>query len=268
MLKWAPVVGWCWNFSDVIYLHRDWSKDKESITRGAKVHGDYPDPMILLIFAEGTRKNEEKLKASKEFAISRGIEPFKHHLVPRTKGFVHTIKTLDPSKVTAVYDVTMAVNEREGAVANLSSLLEGKTTVCEMYMRRYDTKELQSKSEKEIEDFLMDLYRDKDEMVENYSKTGSFTRNGQDSRFPDYPELEKPARWGSLINVGVLFYLVTLPVLRMFAQMLLSGSAWQAVAAASTAALLYAATKKLLDFTKTNKGSAYGSGAPASNKRD
>lgn len=36
---------------------------------------------------EGTRYTQEKHEASIEFAKSRGLPVFKHHLLPRTRGF-------------------------------------------------------------------------------------------------------------------------------------------------------------------------------------
>ena len=41
----------------------------------------YPDPMWLLLFAEGTRVNAEKLEASRQFAQQRNLPLLKHHLV-------------------------------------------------------------------------------------------------------------------------------------------------------------------------------------------
>lgn len=45
----------------------------------------------LLLFAEGTRFTEAKHKASMEVARKKGIPELKHHLLPRTKGFVLTM---------------------------------------------------------------------------------------------------------------------------------------------------------------------------------
>ena len=49
------------------------------------------------IFAEGTRLTPAKLKASQEYALSKGIEPLKHHLLPRPKGFAVSVKALKDS---------------------------------------------------------------------------------------------------------------------------------------------------------------------------
>ena len=40
--------------------------------------GDYPDPVWLLLFAEGTRMNPEKLEASRDFARKRGYPVLRH----------------------------------------------------------------------------------------------------------------------------------------------------------------------------------------------
>lgn len=41
----------------------------------------------LVLFCEGTRLTPEKHKVSVEYAEKKGVEPLKHHLLPRTKGF-------------------------------------------------------------------------------------------------------------------------------------------------------------------------------------
>ena len=39
----------------------------------------------------------EKLKASQEYAESKGMKPLKHHLLPRPKGFSVTVNALKDS---------------------------------------------------------------------------------------------------------------------------------------------------------------------------
>ena len=78
MLKYVPIVGWAWNFSDVAYLERNWEKDQDIMTQSVQALSDYPDPVWLLIFAEGTRLSPEKLEASRDFARSRGLPILRH----------------------------------------------------------------------------------------------------------------------------------------------------------------------------------------------
>ena len=72
------VVGWAWNFSDVAFLERNLEKDEETMTNNIQSLGYYPDPVWLLIFAEGTRLNPEKLEASRDFARKRGYPVLRH----------------------------------------------------------------------------------------------------------------------------------------------------------------------------------------------
>ena len=74
----STVVGWAWNFSDVAFLERNLEKDEETMTKNIQSLGDYPDPVWLLIFAEGTRLNPEKLEASRDFARKRGYPVLRH----------------------------------------------------------------------------------------------------------------------------------------------------------------------------------------------
>lgn len=48
----------------------------------------------MTLFCEGTRRTEDKLKASQEYAIQNNMKPLKHHLVPRSKGFSMMIHEL------------------------------------------------------------------------------------------------------------------------------------------------------------------------------
>ena len=48
----------------------------------------------LLLFCEGTRFTEAKHKASMEVARKKGLPVLKHHLLPRTKGFVLSVNGL------------------------------------------------------------------------------------------------------------------------------------------------------------------------------
>ncbi len=38
VLRLAPIIGWCWSMSDVIYLDRDWDKDKQNIADGVRIY--------------------------------------------------------------------------------------------------------------------------------------------------------------------------------------------------------------------------------------
>lgn len=75
-------------------MDRDWKKDKDSIGPIIDDYLDCVDPIQIVLFCEGTRYTEEKYRASIDFAKEKGYEPFKHHLIPKTRGFVAIIKRL------------------------------------------------------------------------------------------------------------------------------------------------------------------------------
>ncbi len=64
----------------------------------------------LTLFPEGTRFTQEKYAASMEVAREKGLPILKHHLLPRTRGFVASIPYLK-GKVPAIYDVVVAVDK-------------------------------------------------------------------------------------------------------------------------------------------------------------
>ena len=93
VIKYVPVIGWAWCFSDTLFLARDWGKDQVVLDDCLGALMDYPDPVWILLFPEGTRFTKDKYLASKKFAESRNLPVLKHHLVPRTKGFSYTISS-------------------------------------------------------------------------------------------------------------------------------------------------------------------------------
>lgn len=109
-LKNVPIIGWCSRFDNFIFLDRDWKKDKDSFAsalddylggadEGAKGEDTYrderkEDAIHLFFLAEGTRFTKEKHEASIEYAHKIGAKAFKHHLFPRTRGFVAMIQHL------------------------------------------------------------------------------------------------------------------------------------------------------------------------------
>lgn len=40
-----PVLGWCWKFSEFVFLERSYEKDKEIINTQIKELAEHPDPM-------------------------------------------------------------------------------------------------------------------------------------------------------------------------------------------------------------------------------
>jgi len=170
-IQYVPIIGWAWCFSDTLFLARDWSKDQSTLETVLEDLQDYPSPVWILLFPEGTRFTQEKYLASKQFAESRGLPVLKHHLVPRTKGFTYTLSRLDKQKISCVYDVTLGCENK--IKPSLTNVLLGRETHAHMYIRRIDINKIPD-DETEAAKWLSDLYVEKDQILDRFHTTGKF----------------------------------------------------------------------------------------------
>lgn len=94
-LRWMPVLGWAFYFGEFIFLKRNWKEDLENIGPALDTFMESKMKPSILLFPEGTRYTKEKHAASLVFAQERNIPyTYKHHLLPRVKGFVFTLRYL------------------------------------------------------------------------------------------------------------------------------------------------------------------------------
>jgi len=252
MLQYVPTIGWAWGMSDFIFLARNWEKDKQTLTNGMAALASYPSSIWLLLFAEGTRLSPEKLELSQKFAQERNLHVLKHHLTPRSKGFVHVIQNMDTSKIPYVYDATLGIHPTEGGEATLTNILMGKRTVGDIYLRRYKTCDI-PKDEEGATNFLMDVYKEKDELLGRYKET-----DGQEFTDQKVEVIKVPRKIGVLINTIFWNLMICTPILCKLGLMILSGNSTQMAIAVIIILTLYLVMKKFIDLTKINKGSHYG----------
>jgi len=78
MLRYVPVAGWVWWMAEFIFLDRNFEKDKIVIKSQLTEVFSHPDPVWLLLNAEGTRFTAAKHELSVKFAQERGLPVFKH----------------------------------------------------------------------------------------------------------------------------------------------------------------------------------------------
>ena len=168
-LKWVPGVGWGMQFLNCPFLERNWTADRDRIaaTFDTLVHERIP--MWLVSFVEGTRCTEEKIRASADWAVERGFEATRHVLIPRTKGFVASVEGLG-YHLHAVYDVTIGYVD---GVPTLWQYITGRVEEIHLHVRRFPTSEL-PKLEAELKQWLVDRFYEKDALLEEYYRTGTF----------------------------------------------------------------------------------------------
>jgi lysophosphatidic acid acyltransferase/lysophosphatidylinositol acyltransferase len=174
-LRFVPIIGWLWMFTESIFLKREWDRDRATIVHDLNNLTDYPKDywVTLLIFCEGTRFTEAKHKASNEFAKKKGLTELKHHLLPRTKGFVLTMHGLK-DKFPALLDMTVTFRN-DGAEPTLMNILNGKKVKGQMFVRRIPMENIPLDTDKACEDWLYKTYEEKDKVFDNFVQNGTFT---------------------------------------------------------------------------------------------
>ncbi|KAF2354040.1 Phospholipid/glycerol acyltransferase [Trinorchestia longiramus] len=296
MMQYVPTIGWAWRCSDIIFLSRNWEHDKAVMQNQIKEFYDYPYPVWMLLFAEGTRFTPQKHAASMEFARERGLTELKRHLIPRTRGFIQCAQSLK-GHFPVIYDVTVAFNTKEGADPTMLNILQGRRVVGEMYIRRLPLDDVPVDDDKTTSKYLHQLYETKDLLLDSYCNTGSFTKQ---SGLPSYPAVTLQRRYCSLLNVAFWVSLcvwggvsilrsASLPLQCLVALVFLLGtvsscsvqsrlaryslvllgtvsscSVQSRLARYSLVLLAYVGLYKLIGLTKITKGSEYGSSSPSS----
>jgi len=273
MLKYVPTIGVSWALNDMVFVDRDWEKDKETLTKSMDVLASHKQPFWLLLFPEGTRLSKEKLEKSREFSLSRNLPVFEHQLYPRTKGFARIMEKLDRSRVKYVYDITIMFDTKRGAWPNITNLLMGRKMLVDCYVRRYSTADISSDPE-EASKFLVNVCLEKDALMESYKKSDmlSFTshlpteekaaaekwrqiQNGGEKKtfreiFPAHEPFVVRKRWLPFVSSLVLNLVMTVPIVGKLGAMAASGSMAQLAAATLIVAGSFFVLKKFIGLTK------------------
>ncbi|XP_054718509.1 1-acyl-sn-glycerol-3-phosphate acyltransferase delta-like [Uloborus diversus] len=245
-LRLVPIIGWGWVFGEMIFLERNWEKDK--LILGTKLHNlvEYDDPIMLLYFCEGTRFTPEKHKASMEFAKARNLPQLKHHLCPRTNGFNLSVSEMK-NKMTAIYSIQLGFPETS-LKPTFSNMLRGYSFTGDMHIKRIPMSEVPTESDEATSKWLHQLYQEKDELMDNYFKT---------NKFPGQPtKLNRSFR--SLANSLLWSLLVGVPSLYLLFKLITMGNFWVTVITIAVIFLLFTAMLLMIRVTKADKGSSYG----------
>lgn len=221
-MKWVPVVGWTWQFAEIIFLQRNWEQDRLPMEQQLTNLADYPDPVWLLMFAEGTRFTPSKHEASVAFAKKSGLPPLQHLLVPRTKGFLLTLQQLR-GKIPAIYCATLAFNMKEGAKPTLKSMLLGRRVIGEMLLERIPIDEVPEDPAKAAL-WLHENYHHKDQMIDVYKKEGAFPASLPSKHFEGPIRAHyRPRRIWSILIMMFSSYFTLPPVFYALYTLLCSG---------------------------------------------
>ncbi|KAF7996303.1 hypothetical protein HCN44_001935 [Aphidius gifuensis] len=255
-IQYIPTLGWAWKFAESIFLERNWDKDKDIIRRQIKELADHPDPIWLLLFAEGTRFTPKKHEVSEKFAKEKGLPALKHHLTPRTKGFTESLPHLR-GKNAGVYNIQVAFDPNATVKPTISNLLNGEKVRAVFYMKRMSISEV-PEDEEGAAAWLHKQYEEKDRIAESFNKTGDFFATSGVER----TKLYKPKRrYFSFINTLSWAVVTLIPMSYSFTQLVLSGSTLYVSIAIGVASFFYVMMRKVIAMSEVSKtSSSYGTG--------
>lgn len=178
-LKHVPGLGWGMSYLNCLFVRRDWAADREMIGRTFATIVRERIPLWLVSFVEGTRFSKEKLARNREFAQKAGIEPTRHVLVPRTKGFAASIQGLG-EHISAVYDLTIGYVDE---IPTLWQYICGRVRHIHLHVRRFPVDQL-PKLEAELAQWLQDRYQEKDRLMAYFLQGGAFPDQGLPQEMP------------------------------------------------------------------------------------
>ncbi|CAI5760681.1 unnamed protein product [Candida verbasci] len=151
-------------------------------------------PFELILFPEGTVPSDRTTKKSAEFLKAKGRPELKHVLSPRIRGLFLALKKLKNS-VEMVYDITTAYsNLKEGEYGEIKFSLKefylkgNGPPVVNYYIKGYrideiplglETDDIDNVPQDELDEFenwLLKVWYEKDQLMDNFYKFGSWNQ--------------------------------------------------------------------------------------------
>jgi 1-acyl-sn-glycerol-3-phosphate acyltransferase len=171
-IKYVPGFGWGIYLKGSVMLKRKWADDEENIKRTFQKIHENKLPYWLISHPEGHRITKKFLEETNAWGKKNDLPPMRHVLYPRTKGFVESVRGLRGSTINAVYDITIVYENNK--YPTLYDLCCGVgTQKVHIHVRRFTFDQL-PQDRKELSDWLIKLYQEKDELIEKCHKENGF----------------------------------------------------------------------------------------------
>ncbi|XP_015789066.1 1-acyl-sn-glycerol-3-phosphate acyltransferase delta [Tetranychus urticae] len=255
-IRYLPVIGWGWFFCEMIFVSRQWEKDSQHLGPSVTRLMEYDDVVTLLIFAEGTRYTKEKYENSVTYCKDKGLDILEHHLYPRSRGFVYTINKLK-DKLPAIYNIQIAFR-KEDPPPTLTSILRRQPLHGYMYIQRVPMKNIPKESDEQISNFLLDVYKQKDQLTNYFNEHG---------KFPGEPPIVLKRRLAPLVQTLFWSFSVIALLIYFIYYLITSKSYILLTVTCLVISLGFISFLVLVRSTKTKKGSSYGTTSQAQTKK-
>lgn len=169
-IKYLIVFGWFFGLSEQIFLERSFEKDKKVIEESILNFLQYPSSVCIMMPAEGTRFSIEKHDASVKFAEKNNIKPFKHHLIPRARGFTTCVPILKRNQERiSVLNMQIAFDPKHEIQPKLINIIRGESLTAHVYLEIVSNDVIEATNS-----CLYKIYEKKDELHDSFLKFGNF----------------------------------------------------------------------------------------------
>lgn len=265
-VSYLPILGWIWALQENILLERNFAKDKAKFGKQLISLFRHCDPFIFTFFPEGTRFTKEKHTASMKIAREKALPELKHHLLPRTKGFVTLVQNLkenynlNPLSVSII-DVLLSIHAEgsESSTWTLSDVFQGHGGNVKILLRRYHIQDIpleNNNDDGECAMWLQERYQEKDKLLQNYENSPD--RNFFSDETVSLPSFQLPKSCSMLILVIFLDVILLLPLISQIITILIQGNYIQVTMIFGGLFLLNYMYKSVIGGIQNDKCSDYG----------
>lgn len=166
-VRYIPLFGWAMYLSGMPMLARNWERDKGKIRAVFDLFRTLVYPAWLVSFVEGSRYNVTKIGHSQEYAKKMGYEVTEWVQIPRSKGFIASLKGIHRTHITHIYDVTLAYYHEERGWFHAPSLFDLLTAnlskfIIHIHIERIAVKDVPRQREEDTAAWLRERYLHKD----------------------------------------------------------------------------------------------------------
>jgi hypothetical protein len=179
-LRNIPIIGWSAQFYNFIFLARNWEEDQRTFKKHLGKLNKPNDPMWLIIFPEGTNLSATTREKSKKWAEKNNLQDMKHQLLPRSTGLRFCLNELKET-TEWLYDCTIAYEGvppgqfGQDIFTLRSTFFEGRPPKSvNMHWRRFHIDSIPIQNTKAFEVWLRNRWREKDYMLEYFSRNNRF----------------------------------------------------------------------------------------------
>ncbi|KAH7640387.1 hypothetical protein HUG17_7854 [Dermatophagoides farinae] len=179
-LRHVPIFGWSFLFSEHIFLKRDWQQDKKNISNSLKNLNNSIVPISVFFMPEGTRFTQRKHEIGIDYAKENQLPIFKHHLIPRAKGFNYILRYIRENYSNDdfnIYNMEL-IQAQDSADINWKNFFLCQKLSADFYLEQITANQLPEPDadDSKYTELLYEIFNKKDQIVEQH-RTHSFIPN-------------------------------------------------------------------------------------------